>query len=194
MLDSASRSPHGERGLKYVRDLHGLLIGQSLSSWRAWIEIITPENVSRGDLSLSSWRAWIEICRARRFCRPTSSLSSWRAWIEISAGSETVLLVASLSSWRAWIEIATPSGRQTQNLSRSPHGERGLKLVRPCGAVERDGSLSSWRAWIEMMPIGASSPSNMSLSSWRAWIEITSSPAKDASPTSRSPHGERGLK
>ena len=33
------RSPYGERGLKYVRELHGLLIAQSLSLRRAWIEI-----------------------------------------------------------------------------------------------------------------------------------------------------------
>ena len=33
------RSPHGERGLKYLR--HGIRKGLvwSLSSWRAWIEI-----------------------------------------------------------------------------------------------------------------------------------------------------------
>ena len=35
------RSPYGERGLKYVRKLHGLLIAQSLSLRRAWIEIGT---------------------------------------------------------------------------------------------------------------------------------------------------------
>ena len=33
------RSPHGERGLKYIGQLYGLLIAVSLSSWRAWIEI-----------------------------------------------------------------------------------------------------------------------------------------------------------
>ena len=35
------RSPHGERGLKYItRAVPGDVV-QSLSSWRAWIEIIS---------------------------------------------------------------------------------------------------------------------------------------------------------
>ena len=34
-----SRSPHGERGLKYRRVLAGVFARLSLSSWRAWIEI-----------------------------------------------------------------------------------------------------------------------------------------------------------
>ena len=34
-----SRSPHGERGLKYRRVLAGVFAMLSLSSWRAWIEM-----------------------------------------------------------------------------------------------------------------------------------------------------------
>ena len=38
-METACRSPHGERGLK-SRHQHGILAEhQSLSSWRAWIEI-----------------------------------------------------------------------------------------------------------------------------------------------------------
>ena len=33
------RSPHGERGLKWVNIRGGAGHGESLSSWRAWIEI-----------------------------------------------------------------------------------------------------------------------------------------------------------
>ena len=35
----ACRSPHGERGLKYCHYIVLCPICQSLSSWRAWIEI-----------------------------------------------------------------------------------------------------------------------------------------------------------
>ena len=56
-----SRSPHGERGLKYRRVLAGVFAMLSLSSWRAWIEIKKGKFFSFTVRSLSSWRAWIEI-------------------------------------------------------------------------------------------------------------------------------------
>ena len=56
--------------------------------------------------------------------------------------------------------------------SRSPHGERGLKL-----------------AMCETNPDGGGS-----LSSWRAWIEMGTTPPCVANLKCRSPHGERGLK
>ena len=34
-----SRSPHGERGLKYAVEIQATQAGRSLSSWRAWIEM-----------------------------------------------------------------------------------------------------------------------------------------------------------
>ena len=34
-------------------------------------------------LSLSSWRAWIEIMNEETFYKYATSLSSWRAWIEM---------------------------------------------------------------------------------------------------------------
>ena len=60
-LRYASRSPHGERGLKW---LHRLEVGEeraSLSSRRAWIEMCRRWKSGRGPRSLSSRRAWIEI-------------------------------------------------------------------------------------------------------------------------------------
>ena len=39
------------------------------------------------------------------------------------------MLTRSLSSWRAWIEIITPENVSRGDLGRSPHGERGLKLL-----------------------------------------------------------------
>ena len=81
-------------------------------------------------------------------------------------------MLRSLSSWRAWIEI---------DITHFNH----LSLW----------SLSSWRAWIEM-PVNASQSSPMvwSLSSWRAWIEIWHRRMTSFAVSSRSPHGERGLK
>ena len=146
-------------------------------------------------LSLSSWRAWIEMLLATRPSYPTSSRSphgerglkskhreSRRLLCRRSPHGERGLKfrinrhgqmpIWSLSSWRAWIEMDI-AGRLFQcRVGRSPHGERGLKWhVRFQGAVE-----------------------DRSLSSWRAWIEIDSRTSKESRTTSRSPHGERGLK
>ena len=57
-----SRSPHGERGLKYISELHALLIGQSRSphgerGLKYHVHVIAV----RQDRSLSSRRAWIEM-------------------------------------------------------------------------------------------------------------------------------------
>jgi len=42
--------------------------------------------------SLSAWRAWIEIANALFFDKSASSLSAWRAWIEISQGIQDLKL------------------------------------------------------------------------------------------------------
>ena len=55
---------------------------------------------------------------------------------------------------------------------RSPHGERGLKLLVVVGGFEQPESLSSRRAWIEIL--------------LNVMLEL--------SAVGRSPHGERGLK
>ena len=55
----------------------------------------------------------------------------------------------SLSSWRAWIEIFEHAD-DLEHRGRSPHGERGLKLVLVDGVLDVLLSLSSWRAWIEI--------------------------------------------
>ena len=101
-----SRSPHGERGLKFGDGLAVAHVLQSLSSWRAWIEI-TCHSVPSCSLltSLSSWRAWIEIVAREQSGRFDTSLSSWRAWIEIRSPARPAPTTGSLSSWRAWIEI-----------------------------------------------------------------------------------------
>ena len=60
------------------------------------------------------------------------------------------VLSASLSSWRAWIEIREINVVLNRILSRSPHGERGLKCPNTFVLVDVNQSLSSWRAWIEI--------------------------------------------
>ena len=58
------RSPHGERGLKSAIRTSSTLARPSLSSWRAWIEMQDCwHNAQPDHASLSSWRAWIEIGR-----------------------------------------------------------------------------------------------------------------------------------
>ena len=57
------------------------------------------------------------------------SLSSRRAWIEIAGDTEARLPAWSLSSRRAWIEISESCAPESIWMSRSPHGERGLKFL-----------------------------------------------------------------
>ena len=101
------------------------------------------------------------------------SLPSRGAWIEIPqfliAG---IFALESLPSRGAWIEICKFTVYVNLRWCRSPHGERGLKLliILICSNVCK--SLPSRGAWIEMMSRGT--------------------PAQPHS--CRSPHGERGLK
>ena len=78
----------------------------------------------------------------------------------------------SLSSRRAWIEMRDILFIRNWVSSRSPHGERGLKLNKENLFRQLKVSLSSRRAWIEMM------------------LSYFPSLSTDC----RSPHGERGLK
>ena len=120
------RSPHGERGLKLCNDIDRSARIGSLSSRRAWIEIIdnlTASNVSMcrsphgerglksvllvdvlcGRVSLSSRRAWIEILRLAHVWKAvaSTSLSSRRAWIEIAEDIEAFA--------RTWVALLTES-------------------------------------------------------------------------------------
>ena len=78
----------------------------SLSSRRAWIEIILLQLCETVHMSLSSRRAWIEIVGLPGFelCG-IPSLSSRRAWIEMLTITIKGTSARSLSSRRAWIEI-----------------------------------------------------------------------------------------
>ena len=69
------RSPHGERGLKYLYAYLYKRLLQSLSSRRAWIEIKGSIGNYESGVSLSSRRAWIEIIYAPAYTSPTFSRS-----------------------------------------------------------------------------------------------------------------------
>ena len=121
------RSPYGERGLKYRRDIPVQRGCESLSLRRAWIEITSRPLPPPTRSSLSLRRAWIEIARANASDGPSRSLSLRRAWIEITI--------------RPFV-IGWPC--------RSPYGERGLKFGAPAEPERDDASLSLRRAWIEI--------------------------------------------
>ena len=190
------RSPHGERGLKFW-SLHIML---------------------KSNVSLSSRRAWIEI---RRFTFKASahypSLSSRRAWIEMLTRKNSLLIftVALLTESVDWnlsyrrreplVLSRSPHGERGLKYiyifylifttSRSPHGERGLKYFLKLLYNKIFMSLSSRRAWIEIKPLKTFIfKISLSLSSRRAWIEIKFIFCPCGLWAGRSPHGERGLK
>ena len=101
--------------------------------------------------SLSSWRAWIEIVLQLGFAMLLPSLSSWRAWIEISSTPSALLPTLRRSPHGE-------RGLKSRGIGlilydafcRSPHGERGLKSRVGPNPTRWHRSLSSWRAWIEI--------------------------------------------
>ena len=56
----ASRSPHGERGLKSDFDILDEA-DESLPAWGAWIEIAELQWIEMKRSSLPAWGAWIEM-------------------------------------------------------------------------------------------------------------------------------------
>ena len=165
-----SRSPYGERGLKYC---HGVkprgLSGRSPYGERGLKSRLALHRPT-ARLSLSLRRAWIEIT-SRPLPPPTrSSLSLRRAWIEITI--------------RPFV-IGWPC--------RSPYGERGLKFGAPAEPERDDASLSLRRAWIEM----DSRPRLRCLPRRSPYgergLKYQGVRRHDLGPR-RSPYGERGLK
>ena len=102
-----------------------------------------------------------------------SSLSSRRAWIEINKTfKELFEYIVSLSSRRAWIEILWLSSHLALDKSRSPHGERGLKLLLVEATSERAGRSPHGERGLKCVAICGRCKAYRSLSSRRAWIEI----------------------
>ena len=84
-----------------------------------------------------------------------------------------MLRYKSLPSRGAWIEIGDAGIHAVYNISRSPHGERGLKFP-DLGDIAHQvgGSLPSRGAWIEIALSIYGERRKQSLPSRGAWIEI----------------------
>ena len=124
--------------------------------------------------SLSSWRAWIEICNCFPQCRWQDCRSPHgerglksKRHVTIYGG------VGRSPHGERGLKSHDINHGATKLVSRSPHGERGLKYVGQHHQTTGERSLSSWRAWIEIGCCGNEGKSNQSLSSWRAWIEMS---------------------
>ena len=72
----------------------------------------------------------------------------------------------------AWIEIQNPINLSTYAESRSPCGERGLKLTCTKKYTVSALSLPMRGAWIEISPYSPQAKKRMSLPMRGAWIEI----------------------
>ena len=126
-----SRSPQGERGLKFS----------------------CPGGVEDGKESLPSGGAWIEMpCTfTSSFLRP-SSLPSGGAWIEMIACRITTYVISGRSPQgeRGLKFLKIDCLRLLP--CRSPQGERGLKWISRPTPSHPNSSLPSGGAWIEMAP------------------------------------------
>ena len=120
--------------------------------------------------SLPARGAWIETCRATAWPNPSASLPARGAWIE------------------------TPEPRgSVRRASRSPRGERGLKLCLCVVPLVEPLSLPARGAWIETSSARLAPRLSESLPARGAWIETCREAAGNLPPR-RSPRGERGLK
>ena len=124
----SSRSPYGERGLKYAVGVrHGRRPGRSPYGERGLKWFRRRPRQAPGRVALLTGERGLKY-RHRRKRRPQDqSLSLRRAWIEIRTEPFPASRHASLSLRRAWIEISNP---------------------RPWNG--RHESLSLRRAWIEI--------------------------------------------
>ena len=172
----SGRSPSGERGLKLVIEPQGFRGSGSLPIRGAWIEMSsTTVNVSGNTTSLPIRGAWIEITTCVTASTLLSSLPIRGAWIEIDWEGQSGGDPLSLPIRGAWIEILrrrqwippfvsrSPSGERGLKLdgegmanlltgSRSPSGERGLKCENPDFGRADGESLPIRGAWIEIKP------------------------------------------
>ena len=169
---------------------------RSLSSRRAWIEIINPRiclssilcRSPRGERGLKllclmlvifqekvallaesvDWNSNNNAIDYRAICRSPRGERGLKYYKNwIRIWQKSVALLAESVDWNLVMNYI-----RLRVLSRSPRGERGLK----------SGIVAYYQA------------NYKSLSSRRAWIEITSSSETVICNFSRSPRGERGLK
>ena len=129
---NTSRSPHGERGLKCRLIILRLYCHLSLSSRRAWIEMLNLfESITDIIASLSSRRAWIEISLILHLIfRPNSRSPRGERGLKFFELSVLGLLIgvallAESVDWNCSVIV-----KRLLSCCRSPRGERGLKCGR----------------------------------------------------------------
>ena len=107
-FDVLGRSPHGERGLKSsIRGEVGKPVLSSLSSWRAWIEILPTISTRSKDFSRSPHgERGLKCCMVQHWNVCMSRSPHGERGLKLRhSGNLSDTLAASLSSWRAWIEM-----------------------------------------------------------------------------------------
>ena len=135
-----SRSPCGERGLKFVQQTRQADVVGSLPVRGAWIEILQGKTqLQVAEASLPVRGAWIEIAKPRKWSAPKLSLPVRGAWIEMCA-------------WMAANDFCA---------CRSPCGERGLKYHRVFRYAGTASSLPVRGAWIEILKVVIPLPSDL---------------------------------
>ena len=189
-----SRSPYGERGLKYfVASRYGFSL-VSLSLRRAWIEIFSSAS-SRAETCRSPYgerglkSRSIEIF-SQKVCRSPYG----ERGLKYSPPSNSRRRRQSLSLRRAWIEMATSSRAGVIRSSRSPYGERGLKFTAQ-GAYPVGSSRSPYgERGLKLGVTVYAVVFGVSLFLRRAWIEMSLGSSYLTASLCRSPYGECGLK
>ena len=158
---AVSRSPHGERGLKYCPARIFLGAVESLPARGAWVEIkmasvaamLRNSRSPHGERGLKLKAGGLESVY-------NESLPARGAWVEIITVTPSYLATESLPARGAWVEMIVIMYRVIIILSRSPHGERGLKYMRGRGFSPVWQSLPARGAWVEIRsrPSGPTRP------------------------------------
>ena len=84
------RSPHGERGLKYIYTSLSSIQRASLPTRGAWIEISGSWTNRLSSVSLPTRGAWIEIAALSASSAAQSSLPTRGAWIEMDGQAQLI--------------------------------------------------------------------------------------------------------
>ena len=152
LRDGWSRSPCGERGLKYqVNQPLDLRTIQSLPVRGAWIEITAARGSWYPATSLPVRGAWIEITSTPRWSAPRKRRSPCgERGLKSLKNGWIIVRPVSLPVRGAWIEIRPPKAQEQSAAMSLP--VRG--------------------AWIEMRLFGCANDTLTSLPVRGAWIEI----------------------
>ena len=127
---SASHSPHGECGLKFLIDESSRVLPLSLPAWGVWVEIFGCFDLRGSFASLPAWGVWVEISQA------TNAL--------IAASRHSPHGGCGLK-YDDLVKLAVIVGH-------SPHGECGLKFSGNRDEQVGNTSLPAWGVWVEIMP------------------------------------------